>query len=106
MNRKEPIKNAAVILSQLSGLRQQVMDLDPEQPGKVADEGALHIVQYYLKEIKLGHSFLIRHSTELRRIFGGDFDTNKARKFYQVSYTIPYLSPHLNLIPNYYHSRW
>lgn len=100
MNRKEPIKNAAVILSQLSGLRQQVMELDPEQPGKVADEGALHIVQYYLKEIKLGHSFLIRHSTELRRIFGGDFDQNKARKFYQVRYVISNPFPHLKLMSN------
>lgn len=86
MNRNEPIKNAAVILSQLNGLRQQVVDFDPEQPAKVVDEGALHIIRYFLNEIDDGHSYLVKHSTDLKRIFGGEFDQGKARKFYQVTY--------------------
>lgn len=85
VNRNEPIKTAAVILTQLSGLRQQVLDLDAEQPGKVVDEGALHILQYLMSEIRNGNSsYLVRHSTELKRIFGGDCDQAKARKFFQV----------------------
>ena len=58
--------------------------MDPEQPAKVVDDGALHVIQYFLKEIEEGHSPLVRHSTELKRVFGGDFDQMKARKFYQV----------------------
>lgn len=58
--------------------------MDPEESGKVVDEGALHIVQYFVKEIAAGNSFLIRHSTELKRIFGGNIDQGKAKKFFQV----------------------
>lgn len=96
MNRNEPIKNAAVIISQLNALRQQVVDVDPEQPGKLVDEGALHIIQYFLKEIAEGNSPLIRHSTELKRIFGADFDQAKARKFFQV--TLISLTSQFNLL--------
>lgn len=62
-----------------------MLDLDAEQPGKVVDEGALHILQYFLFEFRNGNSsYLVRHSTELKRIFGGDCDQAKARKFFQV----------------------
>lgn len=85
MNRNEPIKKAAIILSQLNSLRQQLLEMDPEQHAKVVDEGALYLIQYFIEEIRNGHSPLVRHSTELKRIFGGNFDQGKSRKFFQVS---------------------
>lgn len=85
INRNEHLKNGAIILSQLNMIRQQVLDMDPEEPGKVIDESALHIVRYFMKELTEGNSFLIRHSTDLKRIFGGNMDQSKTRKFYQVS---------------------
>lgn len=85
INRNEHLKNGAIILSQLNMLRQQVLDMDPEEPGKVIDESALHIVRYFMKELMEGNSFLIRHFTDLKRIFGGNMDQSKTRKFYQVS---------------------
>lgn len=58
--------------------------MSPEEPGKVIDDGAMYIVQYFLKEIGEGKSYLVRHSTDLKRIFGGVLDQPKAKQFYQV----------------------